>query len=208
MIRNLKILTAAAMALTAFGVLGASSAQAAEFHCSVEPCQVTMKPDGTGKTAHHVIFLSNETGYFQTTCGSITGEGTMSGKTSSELTIGNIKGEGCTIAGMFSTLTSNGCHYLLKAAGTLTISCPAGKEIENSGLCSYNIPPQGPLAGVTYHNVGSSEVTAELKVKNMVMNASGMGCPWGPATGEFVTANILLTGETDPGGEMANLWLE
>jgi hypothetical protein len=36
MIRNLKILVAAAMALAALGVFGASGAQAAEFHCSAE----------------------------------------------------------------------------------------------------------------------------------------------------------------------------
>ena len=38
MIRNLKVLVAAAMALAAFGVFSASGAQAAEFHCSAEPC--------------------------------------------------------------------------------------------------------------------------------------------------------------------------
>jgi hypothetical protein len=201
MIRNLKILTAAAMAMTAFAALGASSVQAAEFHCTVEPCQVTMKADGTGKTAHHVIFLSGE-GNFSTTCNSVTGEATLSAKTSSELTIGNIQGNVCSFLGARSTLTSNGCHYLLNAAGTLTIVCPPGKVIENTGSsCSYDIPPQGPLPGVKFHNAGS-QVTAEINAQ-LTVTASGAGCPGTYPQGQFTTANVLLTSETDPGGVIA-----
>jgi hypothetical protein len=168
-----------------------------------------MKPDGTGKTAHHVISFTNGTEAIQTTCNTVTGEATISTKTSSELTISNLKGETCTLAGQASTLTANGCDYLLKAAGTLTIKCPEGKEIENNGgKCLYNIPAQGPIAGVTYSNIGLTEVTASIAVKGLVVNASGVGCPWGKVAAEFVTANVLLTGETDPAGEMANLWWE
>ena len=29
------------------------------FNCSVEPCKYTLKADGTSKTAHHVIVVSN-----------------------------------------------------------------------------------------------------------------------------------------------------
>ena len=61
MIRNLKVLVAAAMALAAFGVFSASGAQAAEFHCSTEPCTGTLKPDETAgtKTSHHVFIVHN-----------------------------------------------------------------------------------------------------------------------------------------------------
>ena len=208
MIRKLEVLIAATAALVAFGALAATGAQAAEFHCSVEPCRVTMKQDGTGKTAHHVISFTNGVSTIQTTCNAVTGEATMSSKTSAELTVSNIKGEGCTIAGQFSTLTSNGCHYLIKSAGTLTITCPVGKEIENNGVgCNYNIPAQGPIKGVGLHNIGTTEVTGELKVP-LTVNATGASCPWGAVSGEFVTGNVLLTGETDPGGAMANLWWE
>jgi len=201
MIRNLKFLVAATMAIAAFGAMGSAGAQAAEFHCSVSPCQVTMKPDGTGKTAHHVINVAG----FQTTCGSITGEGTLTEKTSSELTIGNLKGENCVIIGQQSTLTSNGCHYLLKSAGTLTIKCPEGKVIENNGInCNYDMPPQGPLPGVSFHTVGGgTEVTVEIKVK-LTVSVYGVGCPTYGTEAEFVTANSLLTSETT-GGVMANL---
>jgi hypothetical protein len=39
MTRNLKVLMVAAFALAAFGVLSASGAQAAEFHCKTNPVQ-------------------------------------------------------------------------------------------------------------------------------------------------------------------------
>jgi hypothetical protein len=209
MTRKLRPLLAAAMALTAFGVLAGSGAQAAEFHCSVEPCRVTMKPDGVvpSKTAHQVILFGNGVESFSTTCNSVTGEATMNSKTSSELTMSNINGEGCTIAGKASTLKANGCDYLLRSAGTLTINCPEGKEIENNGFeCNYNIPAQGPLGGVAYHNISATEVTAELHVK-LSVKASGSSCPWGTVTGEFTTSNVLLTSET-PIGVMANFWWE
>jgi hypothetical protein len=201
MIRNLKFLVAAAVAMAAFGAIGSAGAQAAEFHCSVSPCQVTMKPDGTGKNAHHVINVTG--GGFSTTCGTITGEATLSEKTSSEITIGNLKGENCVLIGQQSTLTSNGCHYLLNSAGTLTIACPEGEVIENNGGgCQYDIPPQGPLSGVSISNTGS-EITVQLKVK-LTVSVHGAACPGYGTTAEFSTANSLLTGET-AGGEMANL---
>ncbi len=60
MIRNLKVLFAAALAPTALGAIAASAQGADEFHCSVEPCRGTLKPDGTGKTAHQVFVVENE----------------------------------------------------------------------------------------------------------------------------------------------------
>jgi hypothetical protein len=54
MIRNLMVLIAAAMVVAACGAISASGVQAAEGHCGVEPCMITVKADGTpgptGKT--------------------------------------------------------------------------------------------------------------------------------------------------------------
>jgi hypothetical protein len=213
MIRNLKILIVAAMALVAFGAIGASGAQAAEFHCSVEPCKVTVKPDGTpgptGKTAHQVIVIKQGTNSFSTTCDSITGEGTAATKTFKQLRIGNIKGSNCGFSGIPANLTMNGCEYVINASGgggTLTIACPAGKEIEAGlvgGGCIYNIPSQGPLNEVKFHDaetggVKKSEVTVELSVKNIAVTVNNE-C-WemkpGAATAEFTTGNTILTSET------------
>ncbi len=229
MIRNLKILLAAAMALMAFGALGASGAQAAEFHCSVEPCAVKVLPDGkpgpTGKTAHHVFVIKQGANSFSTTCESIVGEGTASTKTLKALTIGNIKGSNCGFLGKSATLTMNGCEYLINASGgikgggTLTIVCPPGKEIEAGlvgGGCMYRIPSQGPLNEVKFHDaetggVKESELTVEVAVENIAVKVTEEDC-WGmeegAATAEFTTGNTILTSETDPGGVKANFWWE
>ncbi len=228
MIRNHKILLAAAMALMAFGALGASGAQAAEFHCSVEPCAVKVLPDGkpgpTGKTAHQVINIKVGESSFATTCNSVVGEGTLSATTSSTLRIANIEGSGCQIAGEAATLTMNGCEYLMNASGgmggggTLTIVCPPGKEIEagtNATNCIYTIPPQGPLNEFTFHDaetggVKKSELTVETHVTGILITTNGFcGTPEGYGTAELTTGNTILTSETDDKvGTMANIWWE
>jgi hypothetical protein len=215
MTRKLKTLLVAAMALGAFAAI-ASGAAAAEFHCSVEPCKVTAKPDGTGATAHHVFTVSNfsKTESMSTTCNAVTGEATMSSKTASEIAITNIVGEGCKLNGSPAELVSNGCSYVLKTTGggTFSIICPPGKEFENHGFggnCSYNLPSQGPVTGVFFTTVGS-EVTVQMKVTGLQVNLQGE-CPiYGgqSLTASITTGNFKLTGETDPGGEAATLWWE
>jgi hypothetical protein len=107
MIRNLKVLIAAAMALAAFGAFS-STANAAEekFHCSVDPCTATLAPDinaGT-TTAHHVLVVKGEThagvkgASVSLTCDQLTGEATLTGEagtpgTRKDATFTNLKYE-------------------------------------------------------------------------------------------------------------------
>jgi hypothetical protein len=209
MIRNLKFpMAVAAVALTAFGAVSISGADTAEFHCSVKPCQITVKPDGTGKTAHQVISLWGKTGSFQTTCSTISGEATASSETFSEITVSNIKGSGCTVLGQPAELKMNGCDYLFRSSGTLTITCPPGKEIEDGisgGGCLYFIPPQGPLPGLTFHNLESNEITIETQIKGLTATTNGECGISGTVEAEYTTGNTILTAETDPGGVKANL---
>ena len=213
MIRNLKVLMAAMMALAAFGALSATAHAAEEkFHCSVEPCRVTLNPDGVGATSHVVILVKGSKGSFSTTCNSVTGEATSSLKTFTELTVTNIKGIGCKINGVSVELKMNGCDYLYTSAGTLSILCPEGKEIEAglTGGCLYNIPSQGPLKGIAYHNITSkSEITVEMAVKGIVVSANSKCEAVGTGLeAEFTTGNTIWTSETDPAGVMANVWWE
>ncbi len=60
MIRNLKALLVAALALTALGAIATSAHAADEFHCSVTPCRGTLATDGGAKNAHHVFIVENE----------------------------------------------------------------------------------------------------------------------------------------------------
>ncbi len=235
MTRKLKVAMLAVLALSAFGALGASNAQAApEFHCSVEPCTWTLQPDEVSatKTAHHVIQIDDliqKTSIFYT-CNRITGTGTTKTKTSPEITFEKIEYDGClNQLGVVTKVKMNGCHYLFKTTatapeGTLTIQgCEKDEkgnpkkiefEAEKSG-CITTIPEQGPLAGVVYHlHQGKFEfVTAELNIQKISVTLDGDLAKCGIEPKHFLeatytTGNTLFTGESDPGGVMANAWYE
>ncbi|MET0557268.1 MAG: hypothetical protein ABW065_01160 [Solirubrobacterales bacterium] len=221
MIRNLKVLFGAMLALVAFGVVSVSGAQAAEFHCSVENCRYRLKTDINeavgAKNYHHVFIIDDLTtgGSVSFTCQDLTGEGTTIFKTASELTVTNLNyndknaaGVGCTIGGSGSlTVDMNGCDYLFSAAGTVKVVCPEGKKIELTKVgCTYTIGPQGPLAGITYKTIGTSppgrEVTVSPNVKGISITLDGTpeGCGVGALTdkfeGTYTTGNTTVTAET------------
>jgi len=215
MVRGLKSLLCLAMALTAFGALGASGVQAAEFHCSVESCRLTLKPDGTGKTAHQVFTVAPSGENVAFTCGSITGEATMATKTAKELTFVNVEYQDCTTIGTNVSIKMNGCDYLINNLTQMWIKCPAGKKIEWLVLgCTATVGEQGPLSGGKFHDAGTSksELTIEMPVKGISGTIDGSeGCllKAGAFTGGIETGNAILTGETDNAeAKMANVWWE
>jgi hypothetical protein len=231
MIRKLKVLMLAAMALAAIGVVNVAGAQAAvEFHCSVEPCTATLKSDGTGKTAHHVIVIKNSIGESNAiTCESLSGEATSSTKTTGTLAFKNLKNTGCKDSlGSGVTIHWNGCEWHLVSAGaggvhiwhwtncTKVNGVPDPVEITISTGCIFKISEQS-LTGPIYHNIGeeaktTTELTVEIKAPNIAVTAVGTKAQCGldpaktPITGEYTTGNSLITAETDPGGVMANAW--
>ena len=84
MIRNLKVLLLAALAVTALGALTASAAHAhtpAKFTApgagALETTTLTVGKDGTGKTAHQVfdIFNAAKTASVSFTCNEVTADG-------------------------------------------------------------------------------------------------------------------------------------
>jgi hypothetical protein len=212
MIRNLKVLLVAAMAVAAFGAFAASGAQAAEFHCSVEPCRYTTAPDETAgtKTAHHVFILTNTLGQSNSiTCNQLTGEGTTSGKTATTLNLKNVAYDVCTFVGQPTTVKMNGCEYQFTSHGTVTILCPTGGKIEfEVPNCKVEVEAQGPLHEVTYHNIGtpgttSTKVTVEAHVNNIAAKMTGTqaGCggvdPTKAVTGAYTTGNTIVSAESD-----------
>lgn len=220
MIRNSKVLIAGAMVLTAFCALGAWGAQAAEFHCSVEPCRVTAKPSGeVGTSAAHQYFIvkdpSVSVGF---TCNSISGEGTLAAKTATQLTLTAIEYQSCSIIGTQVVVKMNGCGYIFLAAGEMSIECPVGKKIEWVILnCTLTIGAQGPLPLVgkfKYRDPAGTK--SELVVETAVQGIEGILDPsmlCGEAVefheAEIVTGNFLLTAETDDAeANMANVWRE
>jgi hypothetical protein len=216
MIRNLKVILLAGMALAAVGALGAGAAQASGelYHCSVEPCKVIINPDGSvgSKTAHFVFdFRVNSGNLTTTTCNRMTGHATSNTKTTTELTVTEIKFTECNVAGQAATMLTNGCHFLLTSGteGTLHLQCPAGQSIQDTfGTCVLSIGAQ-TLSGVKYHNVGT-EFTVEMLISG-IHGTTTAGCPGGAGTftnGEITTNNLLFTGQTDPGGVMATIFYE
>jgi len=221
MIRNLKVLIAAGMALAAFGVMGASASQAAEFHCNTKPCTATLKPDGTGKTAHHVFIVKKGAVSGSFTCNEISGEATLETETATTVEFNkNLKYSGCSIAGSTVEVHMNGCSYSFTSHGAVTVICPPGKQIELTiGIprrCTVDIPAQGPLNGITYHNLGEN---TELTVSTLVQGISGtatdnevegclktVGFSGSFTEAEYTTGNTIVTGETDPGGVHKNVW--
>jgi hypothetical protein len=216
MIRNLKVLLLAGLAVVAFGALNASMAQASgeQYHCSVTPCKVVVKPDGAvgSKTAHHVFDFKVNAGNLTTvTCNQLSGHGTSSTATTTELTITELKYLECNVGGQAATTNANGCHYLFTAGteGTVHVQCPAGASIQVTfGTCVLSVGAQ-TLSGIKYHNVGT-EVTVESLVTG-IHGTTTAGCPGGAGTfttGEYTTGNSFVTGQTDPGGVMATVFYE
>jgi hypothetical protein len=226
MIRNLKVLLGGAvLALVAFGVLGASAAQAVgeKFHCSVEPCTVTLSTDGTGTTAHHVLIVENaakETGSF--TCESLNGEATSPTKTAEDLTFKNLVYSNCKINGVTKVnVRMNECDYTVTSVtepaggsngtnggATLHIICTGVKhiEIENTGTgCIFEVTPQ-TLRGLHYHNIGSG-TTTEVTIEALIgagpsgivdvveVGALGTGCVPKAKVGDTLTGSYT-TGNT------------
>jgi hypothetical protein len=218
MIRNLKILTFAAIAVTVISAVSASSAQAAEFHCSVEPCRLTLKPDGPvpSLTAHQNFRFNSPKGdSIEFTCRSVSGEATQSAKTSTEITLTNIEYQNCASGGFFTAVKMNGCDYLFTSAGQMSIECPVGQKIEwFTFKCVVTIGPQGPLNGVKFHDAGFTK--SEITVENLVKGIKGTidespTClvAQGASEAESKTANSILTAETDNAEiVMANAWWE
>ena len=236
MTRNLKLLLAAALTLLAFGAIGVAGAQAAgeEFHCSVTPCRVRGRQDGTGKTAHQVFIVENAalTESVSFTCETVSGEARYEGKTTKEVTLTNINygedGKNCTVNGSPGfTVDTEGCDYLFtsernaNARAVVHIVCETGKEIhmtfrnsEGATVCTFNIPDQR-VEGISYHNIGeeaktTTEVTTEAAIAGIKVTATGTtaGCKINPSqtlTGTYTTGNGIATGETEEGA-MANGW--
>jgi hypothetical protein len=192
MIRNLKVLIAAAMALAAFGALSATAHAAEEkFHCSVEPCTLTLGPDETAgtTTAHHVFVVKGTTAAgaeasVSFTCNQLTGHATSATKTATELTFTSLKyenslGEQKCKVGASETVEVNftSCDYKFTSTGGSTVTgsqvhvlcITAGDAIDISikGTLCLQVTPF-TANGIGYHdsNIGGAKkiVTATAKV--------------------------------------------
>jgi len=191
----------------------ATGASGAEFHCSVEPCKATLKADGSGKVSHHSLIVKGGGVSASVTCNAISGEAESSKKTTSSVTLTNIKYSTCSINGTpGAEVTMNGCDYVFNASGQVTLVCPGGStviiELKLEIGCEIEIGPQGPLKSVSYTNINSKkEITVSTAVQNIVATSEScvaFGLPDGQyKESEYSTGNTIAFGE---GG--ASVWWE
>jgi hypothetical protein len=222
MIRNLKVMLLAALAVTAFGVFAASAAQAAQFTAPLAGAgaTTTIKPakDGTGKTSHHVFDIGNTatTSNVSFTCEEITGTGTAVGPASEEVLFTTPGYNTCNAGGQAVTVQNTGCNFRFTASGLLHIVSEAGHNCAHGAEpiditfagCKVEVGAQ-TIEGIKYHNlnaagttVGSGEgskVTIEPVINTkIVYNAKGANCEYGTTSnGTYTTGNTIVTGERE-----------
>jgi hypothetical protein len=230
MIRNLKVLIAAAMALAAFGGFSASAHAAEElFHCSADPCTVTLLPDGeVGTTnAHQVLVLKGKTAggaeaSASFTCNRLDGSATFGGKTTKELTFTNLRltnslgEEKCKIgASETIKIDFNSCHYLFTSTGGATdkaevhlLCTTVGDGIAftiNGTECLRFTPTTA--TGIGYSTVGTSPnrtvtATVNAAIPNAALDLKNVGTPNCAALGlASTTGATFTTGFTTVTGE-------
>jgi hypothetical protein len=197
MIRNLKALMLASMAVLAVGAMAASAANAAEFTSPNGASTITTTPDGTGKTAHQVFDAAGGS----ITCNTVHGHASIGGTGATSILSSSIAYSGnCNFVGQAATVNMNGCNYRFNASGTVDIVCPGTNEITfsvPSPVCDVVVPPQTGLSSVTYHSINANEVTIEPHVTGIKLTATGAGCPeTGTFTnGNYTTGNVIITAE-------------
>lgn len=118
----------------------------------------------------------------------------------------------CTFAGFATTITANGCEFVLHVlnagppyVGTTDIVCPAGKKLEFTAwasgekVCTLGLSPQTGVEGVSFENTGAGSARAV----NVNFNLTGVKysqtpgfaplCKAGEYTnGTFVVSDSLI----------------
>ncbi len=177
MIRNLKALGLAVLAVCALGAVSASSASAF-FTSSVEHVSVS-----GSQTTNHVFTTSVGT----VTCKKATFAGTSIGTakegqfTTESQTVTPTYGE-CTAFGFGATVTTTGCTYKFTRTGTdgtgtpigpVHVECEAGKKIKivAAGFCTMEVGPQTPEGHVSFKTTfppGNGLTVEDVDVKSTV----------------------------------------
>jgi hypothetical protein len=197
MIRNLKVLGLALVAVLAMSAMVASAASASSYTGSAYPTT------GTGSNTSGKETFTTPGGTVQ--CDSHF-EGTLAAA-SSTLTV-TPKYTNCVAFGFLNaTVDFMGCDYLFHAGAaqgggvynnSVDIVCEAGEGpvTITAGTCKVDVPAQTGLTNVKTTNSGSS-VTVEPNVTGITMNVTtdGFGCPF-PGTGHYTGSyhgDVLLS---------------
>jgi len=220
MIRNLKVLGLALVAVFAMSAVAASMASADELTSESSPVQLTGKQIAPGDvfTTEVGTVKCKEVSYKATTA-----TPTTTVTATPTYPVKALDGtQNCTGFGFPAEIHTNGCTYLfhigVATTGTLDVLCPEGKEITVTAIgtgtnkCTVHVPAQSGKATITYRNVGSlttREIEVEANITTLTYSwnkGTGLGAcsKEEKTTGEkgtgTYTGKALITGEKDNGG--------
>ena len=220
MIRNLKALLLASMAIAAVSAVTASAASAVPlFKSELANTVITATGDGTGKTAHAVFDAAGGT----VTCNEAHLNGTQTGATAEVVTL-TAEFTTCTFLGQVATVSMEACDFRFHANGDVDVHKHNGGECEHhkKGIkiitpgCTVIVPEQTGLKSIKYHNIvgatGKKEITAEPNVTTITYGQSGPACPTQghPTTthenGLFTTGNAIIKGFSHAGVQTNIEW--
>jgi hypothetical protein len=224
MIRNLKALGLAMVAVFAMSAVAAAAAHAEFAHFKADSTSTFVKihatQDPTGGAEQ--VFTTN---FGEVNCDILTATGT-SDNTASSVTLDSIsytadyfeESNACEAFGLEATINFNGCEYVFHAGtydgegmstGTADLVCPPGKEVEinAAGLCVVSVPGQTGLGNITYQNGGGTpqDVTVEANVgvgggKAIRYSGAGLLCSGTFENGTY-TGKATVTAVEDATGE-------
>jgi len=216
MVRKLKALGLALVAVLAMSAVVASAANAGSLYNTNGTYPVTLHGEQEAEKTH--VFTLTDNSNLTTTCTTATFAGTLSG-TSSTATIhptyGKATGAGnCTAFGLSAEITTTGCDYVFHIGNTITsgvydgtvdIVCSGtNKIIIVAGSCEVQVGSQNGLATVTGNNVAGSNpddvtITAEVEGIDYTVTKDGFLCPLS-GTGNFTEGDY--TGATTVKGSV------
>jgi len=203
MIRNLKALGVAVMAVLALGAVAAGSASA-EFHSEVAHTTFSGAQEGT-----HTFTTDPGTVH----CKKATFSGTSEKATTNDVTV-TFKYEECTLTSIFGniavTVSPNECVYTFTTDGIVHVNCPAGKNIVVSGPgCTINVNAGQTLTGNTYTNIGTGttrEVLVHTAAHSIAYSYSGFTCGSGSGTANGTYNGTTKITGTDTNGNHVGIW--
>jgi hypothetical protein len=224
MIRNLKVLGLALVAVFAMSAVaaGAASAEKYAFHSAGPFTTLT----GTQAGATNDVFTTDGG---KVTCNTATYHGTIEAEETTTISLAPTYSS-CTLEPFGSAVVStNGCTYLIHAETRVgendyttntDIVCPAGKEITVVGTlfgttkCTIHIPAQNLGTGITVTNAtsagGVSDIQAHISFSNIKYTETA-GSGFGACTSTSGTANGAYSGFAtisgdDSIGEPLDIW--
>lgn len=222
MMRNLKVLGLALVAVFAMSAVAASMASADDLTSEVSPVTLTGKQAGAGDTFTTTAgtVKCKEVKYTAT---AVTPTTAVSATPNYPVKIKNAEGkeeQNCTGFGFPAEVVTNGCTFLFKingagsTAGTLDVVCPGANEITVTAAsggttkCVVHVAGQTGKGPLTYTNTGAG-TTREVDVKAAITNnliykhtaGTGLGaCTSGSSVTGSYAGEGIITGEKDNGG--------